>query len=186
MEIYIQRITNLLVANKNAPCLQGKVKVKVTPVHALRFCTGRTAYRESRGITLPFHDHGTRRGEGSASRPGRSLPPGKTRYPLYRSLGGHHGRSGRVQKISPPTGIWSPDRPGCSQSLYRLSYPGPQLYFCQLIKVRLSEFAREIRPTFYPRFLSYLDRKNPNDDFDDADLIYFDLFHLVLNSNLMG
>jgi len=25
-------------------------------------------------------------GEGSASRPGRSLPPGKTRYPLYRRL----------------------------------------------------------------------------------------------------
>jgi len=27
-------------------------------------------------------------GEGSESRPGRSLPPGKTRYPLYRRLGG--------------------------------------------------------------------------------------------------
>jgi len=27
-------------------------------------------------------------GEGSASRPGRSLPPGKIRYPLYRKLGG--------------------------------------------------------------------------------------------------
>ena len=25
-------------------------------------CTGRTAHRESRGIALPFHDHGTRRG----------------------------------------------------------------------------------------------------------------------------
>ena len=31
-----------------------------------------------------------------------ALPPGKTRYPLYRSLGGHQGRSGRVRKISPP------------------------------------------------------------------------------------
>ena len=27
-------------------------------------------------------------GEGSASRTGRTLPPGKTRYPLYRRLGG--------------------------------------------------------------------------------------------------
>jgi hypothetical protein len=27
------------------------------------------------------------RGEGSASRPGRFLPPGKTRYPSYRKLG---------------------------------------------------------------------------------------------------
>jgi hypothetical protein len=41
-----------------------KVKVKVTLVQALRLCTGRTARRGSRGITLPFLDHGTRRGEG--------------------------------------------------------------------------------------------------------------------------
>ena len=63
-------------------------------------------------------------GEGSASGPGRSLPPGKTRYPLYRRLGGLQGRSGQVRKISPHTGIRSPDRPARSQSLYRLSYPG--------------------------------------------------------------
>jgi len=41
-------------------------------------------------------------GEGSASRPGRSLLTGNTRYPLYRRLGGPHGRSGQVRKISPP------------------------------------------------------------------------------------
>jgi hypothetical protein len=57
-------------------------EVKCTLVQALRLCTGRTAHRGSRGVALPFHDHGTRRGEGSAARPGRSLPPGKTRYPL--------------------------------------------------------------------------------------------------------
>ena len=45
------------------------------------------------------------RGEGSASRPGRSLPPGKTRYPLYRRLSGPQGRSGQVRKISPPPGL---------------------------------------------------------------------------------
>jgi hypothetical protein len=42
-------------------------------------------------------------GEGSASRPGRTLPPGKTRYPLYRRLVGPQDRSGQVRKISPPT-----------------------------------------------------------------------------------
>ena len=36
-------------------------KVKCTLVQALRLCTGRTAHRGSRGIALPFHDHGTRR-----------------------------------------------------------------------------------------------------------------------------
>ena len=40
-------------------------------------------------------------GEGSASRPGCSLPMGKNRYPLYRRLCGPHGRSGQVRKISP-------------------------------------------------------------------------------------
>jgi hypothetical protein len=30
-------------------------------------------------------------GEWSAARPGRTLPPGKTRYPLYRGLGGPQG-----------------------------------------------------------------------------------------------
>ena len=32
-----------------------------------------------------------------------ALPPGKTRYPLYRRLGGIHGPLGRMRKISPPT-----------------------------------------------------------------------------------
>jgi hypothetical protein len=68
-------------------------------------CTGRTAPKGSRGIALPFLDHGSRRGEGSASRPGRSLPPGKTRYSLYRRLGGPQGWCGQVRKISPPPGF---------------------------------------------------------------------------------
>jgi len=38
--------------------------------------------------------------EGLGSHPGRSLPPGKTRYPFYRRLSGPQGRSGQVRKIS--------------------------------------------------------------------------------------
>jgi hypothetical protein len=34
-------------------------------------------------------------------------------------LGGPQSRSGRVRKISPPTGIRSSDRPARSESLYR-------------------------------------------------------------------
>ena len=44
-------------------------------------------------------------GEGSASRPDRSLPPGKTRYPLYRRLGGPQSRYGQVRKILPAPGF---------------------------------------------------------------------------------
>jgi hypothetical protein len=43
--------------------------------------------------------------EWSAARPGRTLPPGKTWYPMYRRLGGPQGRSGQVRKISPPPGF---------------------------------------------------------------------------------
>ena len=64
------------------------------------------AQRVGRGIALLFHDRSTRRGEWSAARPGRSLPPGKTQYPLYRRLGGPQGRSGRAEKLV-PTGIRS-------------------------------------------------------------------------------
>jgi len=45
-------------------------------------------------------------GEWSAARPGRTLPPGKTRYPLYRRLGGPQGQSGRAERLV-PTGIRS-------------------------------------------------------------------------------
>jgi hypothetical protein len=82
-----------------------KVKVKGPLVQALRLCTGRTTHRGVRGLALLFHDHGAGRGEGSASRPGRSLTPGKTRYPLYRRLGGPEGRPGQVRKISPAPGF---------------------------------------------------------------------------------
>jgi hypothetical protein len=34
-----------------------------------------------------------------------ALPPGMTGYPLYRRLGGPQGRSGRLRKISPPSGF---------------------------------------------------------------------------------
>ena len=82
-----------------------KVKRKVHPCTGTDLCTGRTVHRGSRGIDLLFLDHDTRRRCGSASRPGRSLPPGKTRYPLYRRLGGPKGRSRQVRKISPPPGF---------------------------------------------------------------------------------
>jgi len=38
-------------------------------------------------------------GEWSVARPGRTLPLGKTRYPLYGRLGGPQGRSGWVENL---------------------------------------------------------------------------------------
>ena len=62
-------------------------EVKCTLVQALRLCTGHTAHRGSRGIALLFLDHGTRRGEGSASRPGRFFTPGKDVVPIVQEAG---------------------------------------------------------------------------------------------------
>jgi hypothetical protein len=58
----------------------------------------------TKALTL-FLVLGYRRGDGTASRPGRFLLPGKTRSPWYRRLGGPPGRSGQMQDIWPPPGF---------------------------------------------------------------------------------
>ena len=68
-------------------------------VQALRLCTGRTGHRGSRGITLLFLDHGTRRGWEVSVTPRPLFTPGKDRYLFYRRLGGPQGRSGQLRKF---------------------------------------------------------------------------------------
>ena len=53
---YIYDISRLRVNTNPVYILHVKVKVKVTLEQALRFCTGRTAHRGSRGVALLFHD----------------------------------------------------------------------------------------------------------------------------------
>ena len=65
-------------------------------------------------------------GEWSAARPGRTLPPGKTRYPFYRRLGGPQSRSGRAENLV-LTGIRSLDRPARSTVAILTELPGPQV-----------------------------------------------------------
>jgi hypothetical protein len=48
-----------------------------------------------------------------------ALPLGRTLYPLYRRLSGPQGLSELVRKLSPPTGIRSPNGPARSKSLSR-------------------------------------------------------------------
>ena len=60
---------------------------------------------EQRYSSTQFFTSALESGEGSASRPGRKLPPGKTLYPLCRRLGGPQGRSGQVRKFSSPPGF---------------------------------------------------------------------------------
>ena len=44
--------------------------------------------------------------EWSAARPGRTSPPGKTRYPFYSRVGGPQDQYGRAENLV-PTGIRS-------------------------------------------------------------------------------
>jgi len=72
-------------------------------------------------------------GEWSAARSGRTLPPGKTRYPLYIRLGGPQSRSGQAKNLV-PTGIRFRTVQPVAQSLYRLSYLVPQLFYVYFVK----------------------------------------------------
>ena len=84
-------------------------KVKCTLVQALRLCTGRTVHRGSRGIALPFHDHG-RRGWSQRHTPVALFPQDR---PGTHCTGGWVGpRAGlnRCEKFRPP---------------HRNSIPGP-------------------------------------------------------------
>ena len=95
-------------------------RVKCTLVQALRLCTGHTAYRGSRGIALPFCDHGTRRGWGVSVTPRPIFTPGKDPVPIVQEAG---WATWQGAEILAPTGIGSPDRPASCQSLYQLRCP---------------------------------------------------------------
>jgi hypothetical protein len=100
-----------------SPCVEKKTKVLP--------CTGFVqAVRPIRGVEVYLYSFLTTAlegDEGSALRPGRSLPPGKSRYPLYRRLGGPQGRPGQLRKISPPPGFDPRTFLLLAQSLYRLN-----------------------------------------------------------------
>jgi hypothetical protein len=96
--------------------LNNKKKGKVHP------CTGCTAYRGNRGIALLFHDHGTRRGWGVSVMPQPLFTPRKDPVPIVQEAGWAPGPVWTGAENLTPTGIRFPDRPACSQSLYRLSY----------------------------------------------------------------
>ena len=103
--------------------INNKVKIKCTLVQTLRLCTGRTAHKGSRGMALPFHDHGNRRGWGFSVTPRPLFTSGKDSIPTVQETRWAPGPVWTGAENLAPTGIRSPDRPARSQSLYRLRYP---------------------------------------------------------------
>jgi hypothetical protein len=74
-------------------------------------------------IYRPYGPLGLEGGGGSASRPGRSLPPVRPGTHCTGDWVGPRAGLDRSGKSRPSTRIRSPDRPARSQSLYRLRYP---------------------------------------------------------------
>jgi hypothetical protein len=91
-----------------------KVKVKYTLVQALRLCTGCTVHRGSRGIALPFHDHGTRTGWGVSVMPWQLFTSKKDLVPIVQDSGWAPGLVWTGAENLAPTWIWSPDHPASS------------------------------------------------------------------------
>ena len=83
-------------------------------------------------------------GEWSAACPGRTLPPGKTQYPLYRRLGGPQGQSGQAENLV-PTRIQSPTVQPVARSLYWLSYPAHTCKYSLIIYIQ----REATKPTTY-------------------------------------
>jgi hypothetical protein len=94
--------------------------VKVKKVKCSRYRPG-LAQRVGRGIALLFHDRGTRRGWVVSSTPRPHFTPGKDPVPIAQEAGRAPGLVWTGRKSRPYQNS-IPDRPACSQSLYRLSY----------------------------------------------------------------
>ena len=80
------------------------------------------AQRVGRGIALLFLHRGTRRRWVVSSTPRPYFTTGKDPVPIVQEAGWAPGPVWTGAENIAPTGIRSPDRPGRSQSLYRLSY----------------------------------------------------------------
>jgi hypothetical protein len=87
-----------LCSRKRTP-VKGKGKAKVDPRTGHEGPEGEQRYSFAFSFTSTLDEVGGLRHAPAA------LPPGKTRYTVYKRLGGPQGRSGQVRKISPLTGI---------------------------------------------------------------------------------
>jgi hypothetical protein len=93
---------------------------------------------ESRGIALLFYDHDTRMGWGVSVTHRPLFTLRKDTVPIVQEAGLPSGPVWTGAENLAPTGIRSPDRPTCSQSLYRLRYPAQRLFVNGKYMYRLS------------------------------------------------
>jgi hypothetical protein len=78
-----------------------------------------------------------------------ALPPGMTRYPLYRRLGRSQGQSERVLKISPPPGFDPPMVQFVASRYTECAISAPTLYVNRT-KIRRDNFKQ---PQWFSSFI---------------------------------
>jgi len=100
-----------------------KVKVNVNVKFSLEQAT-----KAQRGVDIQrysFFNLGPKMGVGGQGHALAALPTGKDPVPIVWEAGWIPEPVWTSAENLAPTGIRSPDRPARSESLYRLSYPGP-------------------------------------------------------------
>ena len=110
-----------LIHIEHVNCLGIKVEVKFLPRTGHEGPEGEQMYSS----TLPSTS--TLDGVGDQRHAQATLPPGKDPVPIVQEAGWAPGPVWTGVENLATTGIRSPDRPSRSESLYRLSYPGPRL-----------------------------------------------------------
>ena len=106
------------------------------------------AQRVGRSIALLFHDSGTRRGEWSAARTGRTLPPGKEPVPILQEAGWAPGpvwTGGRSRSHRDSI----QDRPARSSVTIPTELTGPQVFPSHIHKI-IRKYAILTFGTGYP------------------------------------
>ena len=109
------------------------------------------AQRVGRGVALLFHDRGTRRGWVVSSTPRPHFTPGKDPVPILQETGWAPGPVWTGGKSRPHRDSF-PDRPACSQSLYRLSYSAHnKINYNSIINIKTECYCqRRLYPTQPP------------------------------------
>ena len=117
---YVMMLVFNFELHKSALWMAHHFKVKVK-VKLCRYRPG-VAQTVGWGITLLFHDRGTRRGWVVSSTSRRHFTPGKNPIPILQETGWASGPVWTGGKSRPHRDS-IPDRSARSQSLYRLNYP---------------------------------------------------------------
>jgi hypothetical protein len=91
-----------------------------------------------------YSNLGTIWGGWPTPRSSRCIPRKETLYPLHRRLGAPQESAKTGGENFATTGIGSPDRPARSESLFRLRYSGPSVWFCVRCKLSLGIKCRTI------------------------------------------